>query len=219
MCTSYTLRLSTKEVIVRFNVDTAIGELPIRDCNAPTQMIAVVTENSPRSLELMKWGLVPSWAKDPAIGKRMLNARAETLAEKPAFKSALSKRRCLIPADGFYEWHTVGKRKYRYRIQLKNEQLFAFAGLWEEWKDMDGEPLHSCTIITCVPNPLIAKIHDRMPAILRPQDEALWLSPGSTLAKDVTPLLHPYSESEMTAYPDEKQGDKIASVQTNLLFV
>ncbi len=216
MCTSYTLRHTVQEIAVRFRVEAVVGELPMRDRNAPTELIAVVTENSPRTLEPMRWGLIPSWAKDLFIGQKMLNARSETIAEKPAFRTAFSKRRCIIPADGFYEWHTEGKKKDRYYIKLTTNALFAFAGLWEEWIDQKGEPLRSCTIVTCAPNPLMAAIHNRMPAILSREDEDTWLNKESNHDEDLLKLLKPYSEDEMEAYLDPKLGHDSRSNQISL---
>ncbi len=218
MCTNYTLSKLKKEVEARFKVESAVDILPERTSNFPAEMVPVVTQNNLRTLELMKWGLIPSWAKDASIGKKMLNARVETIADKPAFKSALLKRRCLIPADGFYEWHTEGKQKIRYFIHLKSSGLFAFAGLWEQWNDPEGGPLHSCTMITCAPNPLMAAIHNRMPVILRAEDEDRWLSSELTRAEDVLPLLQPYNEFEMESYIDEKPKRELSPNQASFNF-
>jgi putative SOS response-associated peptidase YedK len=144
--------------------------------------------------------LIPSWAKDEAIGHRMINARAETLAEKPSFKRALQKRRCLIVADGFYEWKAAGKKKTPMFIALKSRQPFGFAGLWETWKSPKGEAIHSCTIITTTPNTLMESIHNRMPVILRREAEAQWLDRAVDDPQKLLPLLTPYPDNEMTAY-------------------
>jgi len=207
MCGRYTLRHTTKDIVQRFLVTEVIeatfAEMEpdlLRYNIAPTQPVAAITENSPRVLEMMRWGLVPFWAKDLSIGSRLLNARAETLSEKPAFRAAFARRRCLVPADGFYEWRKQGKMKQPLRIHRKDDDLFAFAGLWEEWTSPDGSPLHSCTIITVAANELMAPIHDRMPAILRPQDEAAWLS-RSTPTDELMSLLNPYPEEDIEAYP------------------
>jgi putative SOS response-associated peptidase YedK len=166
---------------------------------APTQPVAVIANGESRALELFKWGLIPSWAKDPAIGNRLINARAETLAEKPSFRAALNKRRCLILADGFYEWKREGKSKTPMYIQMKDGQPFAFAGLWEVWKSPDDELVKSCTIVTTEPNALMEKIHDRMPVILPPKAFDLWLSPGELPAEKTLPLLKPFAASQMKA--------------------
>lgn len=185
---------------------------------APTQFIPIVRLNSDgrRVLDVARWGLVPSWAKDPAIGNRMINARAETAPEKPAFRDAFRRRRCLIPADGFYEWQQQQQRrrtpadaaKVPHFIRMKNERVFFFAGLWERWKDHDDEQqqqhppaaLETCTILTTSPNELMAPIHDRMPVIIAQADFELWLDPGSK-AEAVEQLLRPFPASDMEAFP------------------
>jgi putative SOS response-associated peptidase YedK len=155
---------------------------------APTQMLPVVT--SSKIIELYKWGLIPHWAKDPAIGSRMINARAETLAEKPAFKKLLATQRCLVPANVFYEWEKAGKQKIPHYIAMANDEPFAFAGLWDTWRGPDGIT-NSFTIITTTPNPLVATIHDRMPVILPNDHYGAWLVAPSALG--------PYPAGEMTA--------------------
>lgn len=167
---------------------------------APTQAVAVVPNKPSPQVEFFHWGLVPSWAKDPAIGNRMINARAETLAEKPAFRTALKRRRCLIPAHGFYEWrkNPDGTKTPLY-IAMKSAKPFAFAGLWDEWHDPGGSVLPSCTIITTNPNALLKTIHDRMPAILRPDQYRQWLDPAEKDPRDLMPLLSPYPAEEMMA--------------------
>ena len=149
---------------------------------------------------LMRWGLVPYWAKDQAIGNKMINARSETLAERPSFRDLLSSRRCLVPADDFYEWRKEGKSKQPMLIHVKNRELFGLAGLWDTWRKPDGTLLESFTIATCAPNELMRGIHDRMPVIIRRKDEPAWLDP--TLKNDrVMPLLAPYPTEMMEAYP------------------
>jgi putative SOS response-associated peptidase YedK len=170
---------------------------------APSQPVAVVANSSPTRLDYFKWGLVPSWAKDPAIGSRMINARAETLAEKPSFRTAFRRRRCLVLADGFYEWRKDpgGKSKTPMYIKMKTGQPFAFAGLWEAWNSPDGSLLLTCAIITTAPNSLMAAIHDRMPVILSEQAFPLWLDGGEHSPAELQPLLQPYPEAEMQAFP------------------
>lgn len=176
---------------------------PSRYNIAPTQPILVVANNRADRFEHFHWGLIPSWAKDPAIGNRMINARAETLAEKPAFRTAVRRRRCLVPADGFYEWQEAlgGKTKTPMRITMKSGGVFAFAGLWDAWHAPDGSVISSCTVITTSPNELMAEIHDRMPAILRRDDYQRWLDPAERDAEDLGDLLKPYPASEMRASP------------------
>ena len=211
MCGRFTLHHTLEELEERFAAEIAVpwvAEAGPRYNIAPTQNILVVTQNGARHLQGCHWGLIPSWAKDPAIGNKMINARAETLAEKPSFRTALSRRRCLIPADGFYEWQNAaadlpsGKKAPRtpMHIRLQDGGLFAFAGLWDEWHAPDGSPLRSCTIITTAPNAVTAPIHDRMPVILHPEDEALWLDRSITNASDLLPLLIPYPADAMEAY-------------------
>jgi putative SOS response-associated peptidase YedK len=169
---------------------------------APTQAIAVVPNHGHPRVEFVHWGLIPSWAKDPSMGARMINARGETLAEKPAFRTALKRWRCLIPASGFYEWKKSpdGKTKTPMYIRLKDGKPFAFAGLWETWHSNDGSELRSCTIITGQPNDLVRSIHDRMPVILDPQDYRRWLEPGEIESDKLLALLKPYPATRMEAY-------------------
>jgi putative SOS response-associated peptidase YedK len=168
---------------------------------APSQSIlTVVQNNNDRVGKQMRWGLVPFWAKDIKIGYKMINARAETINEKPAYKHPFQKQRCLILADGFYEWKKQEKEKQPYRFQLKNGEPFAFAGLWDRW-DKGEETLYSCTIITTKPNNLTKEVHDRMPVILSEDAYDLWLNPNMTDIDYLKSLLVPYPEEEMAAYP------------------
>lgn len=153
-----------------------------------------------RELALLRWGLVPSWAKDPSIGNRMINARAETAPDKPAFRSAFRRRRCLVPADGFYEWRKAGARKQPYYVRMADGRPFAFAGLWERWEGPDGAVV-SCALLTTGPNDLLAPIRDRMPVILSPADYGAWLDPEGRDPAKLLPLLRPYPPGAMTAYP------------------
>jgi len=171
---------------------------------APTKRIYTVLDHKEeRELRLVRWGLVPSWAKDTSVGSRMINARSETVAVKPSFRAAFAKRRCLIPASGFYEWkkNPDGKTKTPMYIRMKDAKPFAFAGLWETWHSPDGSELRSCTLITGEPNELIASIHDRMPAILDANDYRRWLDPKERDASDLMPLLKPYPAEKMEAFP------------------
>jgi len=154
-----------------------------------------------RELVLLRWGLVPFWAKDPGIGARMINARSETVAEKPAFRAAFRRRRCLVPADGFYEWRRLERGKQPFYVRLRDERPFAFAGLWEHWEGPDETAIDSCTLLTTEPNDLIRPVHSRMPVILSPKDYDLWLDPGVQKAELLQPLLRPYPSEGMLAYP------------------
>ena len=159
-----------------------------------------------REASLFRWGLIPFWADDPAIGYRMINARSETAAEKPSFRSAYRKRRLLIPASGFYEWKKSGQAKQPYYISSKDGAPFSFAGLWERWEKGE-EPLESCTILTTVPNALLKDLHDRMPVIIRPEDYRDWLDPAVP-AESVAGFLKPYPSEELTAHPVSTRVNK-----------
>jgi putative SOS response-associated peptidase YedK len=176
-----------KKVLPRYNI-------------APSQeVLAVVSDDGKMTGKMLKWGLVPYWANDPKIGFKMINARAETVDEKASFKHAFKKRRCLILADGFYEWKKEGDKKIPYRFTLKNKQPFAFAGLWEKW-DKHGGPMYTCTIITTKANELVEAIHDRMPVILPKEWEKVWLDPAIEDAEYLKSLLRPYPSEEMKMY-------------------
>jgi len=174
------------------------------DYNIPpgVDIWAVRNQNTSNDKEIVKlrWGLVPFWAKDPSIGNRMINARSETLAEKPAFRSAFQRRRCLIPADGFFEWQRDGKNRTPYFIKRKEGQPFAMAGLWEKWESSTGERLESCTILTTSPNELMKELHDRMPVMLNAEKMEIWLNQEST-RKSLQELTAPYPAEDMEAYP------------------
>ncbi|HPT03107.1 MAG TPA: SOS response-associated peptidase [Bacteroidales bacterium] len=200
MCGRFSLTVNEAELNEFF--ETSGGDAPYvaRYNCAPTQMLAVITNEKPRQLSYFKWGLIPGWAKDPSTGHKMINARAETLSEKPSYKTALRTRRCLVPADAFYEWRQNGD-KIPYRIFLKNSRLFAFAGLWDRWRAPDGSEISSFTIITTGANEFMQAIHNRMPVILNREDEKLWL--GSNNAGELLELLKPYP-GEMDAFPVSK---------------
>jgi putative SOS response-associated peptidase YedK len=201
MCGRYTLKTPVEKLAEEFNFDASSVELPPNYNVAPTQEVAaVLAENGHRRLELLRWGLIPSWADDPGIGSRMINARSETAPEKPSFRRAFRERRCLIPADGFYEWKRVNGGKQPYYIHMKEERPFAFAGLWESWKDEGGPEIRSCAILTTKPNALAREIHDRMPVILPAGSYAAWLDPEAE-KEELVALLVPYPEDEMETYP------------------
>lgn len=198
MCGRYVLT-ETEAIFDRFDVDDREIELKPRYNIAPGQINPVITRNSPNKIVLMKWGLVPVWAKDEGIGYKMINARAETVADKPAFKRLLKSKRCIVPASGFYEWQKSGKDKIPYYIHRKDNKLFGFAGLYDEWQSPNGELLLTYTIITTSPNELMEQIHDRMPVILEKENESEWLHPDSDINYLQT-LLDAYEVNEMEAY-------------------
>lgn len=201
MCGRYTLTARPDAIATAFGATEVGADLRPRYNIAPGQNVAVIANRTPRRVEFFRWGLVPSWAKDPAIGHRMINARAETAADKPSFRSALRRRRCLVLADGFYEWKREGKHKVPYYLYRAEHAPFAFAGLWEAWHPDDTPPLHSCTILTTEANPLVAPIHDRMPVILPPAEYDLWLTEAALDPEVVRPLLEPYPAEALRAHP------------------
>lgn len=200
MCGRYTAAADPKTFAEQFDVEWTAPFHPPRYNAAPTQLLPVVLNEDRRRIQLLRWGLIPSWAKDESIGNRMINARAETLAEKPSFRAALKRRRCLVLADGFYEWRKIGREKTPMRIMLASKAPFAFAGLWEQWTSPAGETLRTFTIVTTSANELLATIHDRMPVILRPGDTAAWLDESTSVANALS-LCKPYPTAELSAYP------------------
>jgi putative SOS response-associated peptidase YedK len=202
MCGRYTL-VSLSEFTDLFPwIRGGDAPVPPRYNVAPTQPIAVVTNTKAPAIDFHVWGLVPSWAKDPSIGNRMINARAETLAEKPTFRTALKRRRCVVPADGFYEWkrNSDGKTKTPMHITLRSGKPFAFAGLWDVWHSADGSELPSATIITTAPNELMADIHDRMPVLLDEAGMKRWLDPAEHANPEpLLSLLRPFPADAMQA--------------------
>lgn len=169
---------------------------------APSQsVLSVINDGSKNRLGFLRWGLIPPWAKDMKIGNKMINARAETIAEKPSFRNAFKKKRCLIIADSFYEWKRHDDQtKTPMRIKLKSGDLFAMAGLWDRWISPQGESIYSCSVITTTPNDLVKGIHDRMPVILKPSDEKIWLDPAISDIKQLNGLLTPFNQDLMETY-------------------
>jgi putative SOS response-associated peptidase YedK len=215
MCGRY--RLSKRKQMVEEYFDSTSDEA---DWNpryniAPTQPVPVIRQNPKeprRELSLLRWGLIPAWAKG-ASGAPLINARSETAATTPAFRDALRLRRCLIPADGFYEWQRSdnGKEKQPFCFEVNDEELFAFAGLWDRWKDPNGQWIKSCSILTTTPNAAISAIHDRMPVILRRDDYDLWLDPGMEDADAVSDLLKPFDARLMRSYAVSSRVNSIAN--------
>lgn len=203
MCGRFTLTPSIETLTKAFHLDE-VSELEPSYNIAPSQQVATVLADhatNNRQLRLLHWGLIPPWAKDSSIGSKLINARAETLAEKPSFRSAFKHRRCLVLADGFYEWQqTKGKRQPFY-IQMQDKQLFAFAGLWEHWQGPDDRAINSCTIVTTEANELLRPLHNRMPVILEAKDYDLWLDPKLQHVESLQALLKPFPSEKMMAYP------------------
>jgi putative SOS response-associated peptidase YedK len=205
MCGRFASKAKPEEIKEEFDVEIGQDILVKPRYNiAPTQIIAVVLLNrGNREITNLKWGLVPSWAKDDSMGSKLINARAETLAEKPSFREAFRRRRCLIPASGFYEWQKTGAKgaKQPYYFYLKEKNVFGFAGLWEEWVSRTtGEHLKSCTIITTEANEVLKPVHDRMPVIIKPEDYERWLDLKKTDTDQLQKLLVPYSAKEMASH-------------------
>jgi putative SOS response-associated peptidase YedK len=202
MCGRFTASFEFREIKLLFNLQRDILLLTPRYNIAPSQEVPVIVQNDGvNELKPMKWGLVPSWSPDPSIGSHMINARAETITEKPSYRRLIESKRCLIPADGFYEWRREGNGKVPVWFHLKNKQPFAFAGLWDMWRDVDGEVLHSFTIITTIPNALIRRIHNRMPVIFDRLQARQWLDPRlSTRSADIVADFAPFPSEQMQAH-------------------
>jgi putative SOS response-associated peptidase YedK len=214
MCGRY--RLSRRKQIIEEHFDAVSGEedWAPRYNIAPTQPVPIIPQHPReprRELSLMRWGLIPWWAKDASGAARMINARSETAAKLPAFRDAMKSRRCIVPADGFYEWQRVGKTKQPYCFEVNDGELFAFAGLWERWKDADGRTLETCSILTTTPNSVTSTVHDRMPVILAPDNYDLWLDPGFADAAALSELLRPYDARLMRSYPVSARVSNVAN--------
>jgi putative SOS response-associated peptidase YedK len=192
---------------------------PARFNIAPTQGVAVVANDGKQQIDFFRWGLIPFWAKDESIGSKMINARAETLVTKPAFRTALKRRRCIIPASGFYEWRKSadGKTRTPMYIRMKDRKPFAFAGLWETWHTSDGSALPTCTIITALPNELVANIHNRMAVILPPEQYQNWLDPKEVDGVEFAKLLQPYPAELMEAFTVSRAVNSPANDNTALI--
>lgn len=202
MCGRFTLRSSPKVIAETFGLSEPPHLQPHFNI-APSQSVAVVRqqpETHQRELALLHWGLIPFWTDDPSIGNRMANARSETAAKKPSFRRAFRLRRCLVVADGFYEWQKTDGKKQPYYVRLQNDRPFGMAGLWERW-DKQGEPIESCTILTTDANELMMPIHERMPVIIPPDQFDLWLDPTVHDEKKLSGMLRPFDSKAMTAYP------------------
>lgn len=200
MCGRYTIIAKAEEIEKKFNVEVPETYAP-RYNAAPTQVLPIITNQQPDGLSFFRWGLIPSWSRDISIGAKMINARSETITEKASFKHAFEQQRCLVITDGYYEWKKISsKSKIPYRIQLNSEQLFSFAGLWEKYHAEDDSIIYTFTIITTESNDKTVHIHERMPVILNPDTEKIWLNNQSSKA-DCLDVLHPYPAEKIKYYP------------------
>jgi putative SOS response-associated peptidase YedK len=214
MCGRY--RLSRRKQLVEEYFDTASDEpeWTPRYNIAPSQPVPVIRQNPKeprRELSLMRWGLIPSWAKDASVAGQMINARSETAATKPLFRDPLTNRRCLIPADGFYEWLRTGKVKQPYCFEVNDGELFAFAGIWDHWRDTNNNIVETFSILTTSPNAVTSAVHDRMPVILDPDSYDIWLDPGMRDLTTASELLKPYDAHLMRCYPISTRINRVAN--------
>jgi len=214
MCGRY--RLSRRKRIILEHFDTAEcqDDWSPRYNIAPTQPVPVIRQHPRepvRQISLMKWGLIPHWAKTPSFATNTINAKSETAAEKPAFRDPLKLRRCLIPADGFFEWKRTTKIKQPFCFEVRDGELFAFAGLWDGWKNAEGQWVKTCSILTTTANTLTSPVHDRMPVILHPDNYDLWLDPGMQNVAAVSELLTPHDASQMRCYPVSTRINRVSN--------
>ncbi len=223
MCGRFALTQTDEQILVdTFSLSGAVPELAPRYNIAPTQTVATVVrdpESGEFRLELMRWGLIPSWSKDPSVASKMINARGETVHEKPSFRTALRKRRCLIVADGFYEWQEKGEGpKQPMFITLESRRPFGMAGLFEFWTEpQSGDTLRTCTIVTTAANELMARFHHRMPVIVPREDYAAWLDPDYTDPVQVMPMIRPYPADEMAYYPVSRRVNTVSNDDPSLI--
>ena len=213
MCGRY--RLSRRKQLIEeyFETENEVDWEP-RYNIAPSQPVGIIRQDPSRPerhFSLARWGLIPSWATDASIGFKTINARAETVANKPAFRDAFVSRRCLLPADGFFEWRRSGKEKQPFHFGMQDDSLFAFAGLWDRWRDPTGTVIESCSILTTTPNSLLADVHDRMPVILRQENYDLWLDPGFKDVKALAEVLAPFDAAQMRSFPVSTRINAVAN--------
>jgi putative SOS response-associated peptidase YedK len=217
MCGRFVLTANPAAIQQAFDLTVAPALVQPRYNIAPTQPVAVITNENSHELTYHRWGLIPSWAKDMSMASNMINARSESASEKPAFRAAFRRRRCLIPADGFYEWPGEGKDKTPLFIHMEDRALFGMAGLWEIWHDPDGGELRTCTILTTEANPYMQQYHHRMPVVLHKDDYPLWLSPKEEPLPILQALMQPWSDNNITAYPVSKAVNKPANDSPQLI--
>ncbi|MDM5212833.1 SOS response-associated peptidase [Peribacillus sp. RS7] len=219
MCGRFTLFTDIEEIKERFNIQGPFDEEYQFSYNiAPSHsVLSVINDGARNRLGYLRWGLIPFWAKDEKLGYKMINARAETIAEKASFKNAYKKKRCLIIADSFYEWKKEPGRKIPMRIKLKNHAPFGMAGLWESWKSPEGINIYSCSVITTVPNELMTSIHDRMPVILKPEDEKDWLNPSINDPAFLQQYLKSFDSEQMEAFEVSTDVNSTKNNSPNLI--
>jgi len=219
MCGRFTLTVNPAELEDTFNKFSFPAKFSPRFNIAPTQPVLAIPNDNKFTADFFVWGLIPMWAKDPSIGNRLINARGETLAEKPSFRGSYRHKRCLILADGYYEWKSVAGRKTKtpYFIHMHDRKPFALAGLWDHWESPDGSSLNTCTIITTAPNELMQSIHDRMPVILHPRDYDKWLDTAPQTPENLDQLLKPFPTEEMSAYPVSTLVNKVTNDRPELV--
>jgi putative SOS response-associated peptidase YedK len=219
MCGRFTLTVNPADLQDTFSNYNFPARFAPRFNIAPSQPVLAIPNDNKLAADFFVWGLIPMWAKDPTIGSRLINARGETLAEKPSFRGSYRHKRCIILADGFYEWKTFGDRKNKtpYYIHMQDRQPFGIAGLWDSWESPDGSSIKTCTIITTTPNELMEKIHDRMPVILHSRDYAKWLDAAPQTPENLQPLIKPFSADAMSAYPVSTLVNKPANDMPELV--
>ena len=213
MCGRYRLSRRKQMIEEYFETENEADWEP-RYNTAPSQPVGIIRQDPSRPerhFSLARWGLIPSWATDAGIAFKTINARAETVASKPAFRDAFMSHRCLLPADGFFEWSRRGKEKQPFHFGMQDDSLFAFAGLWDQWKDPTGTVIESCSILTTTPNSLLANVHDRMPVILRQENYDLWLDPGFKDVKVLAELLAPFDAAKMKSFPVSSRINAVAN--------
>jgi putative SOS response-associated peptidase YedK len=219
MCGRFTLTVDPAELSETFGNYAFPAQFAPRYNIAPTQPVLAIPNDAKNKADFFVWGLVPKWAKDPSIGNKLINARGETIAEKPSFRGGFKYKRCLILADGFYEWKAQpgSKIKTPYFIHMKDKKTFAFAGLWDEWNSTDGGILRTCTIITTEPNELMSTLHNRMPVILNPKDYDLWLDAAPQTPEKLIHLIKPFPADSMSAHPVSTLVNKPANDRPELI--
>lgn len=219
MCGRFTLFTDIEEIKERFDIQGSFDEEYQFSYNiAPSQsVLSVINDGVRNRLGYLRWGLIPFWVKDEKAGYKMINARAETIAEKASFRNAYKKKRCLIIADSFYEWKKTPERKIPMRIKLKNHAPFGMAGLWESWKSPEGISIYSCSVITTVPNELMTSIHDRMPVILKPEDEKDWLNPSTNDPAYLQQYLKSFDSEQMEAFEVSTDVNSTKNNSPNLI--